>query len=111
MLETSKLIDGTQAKELDKMCEQYNDASCIISDNEKQIHNVFDYYVYRYYLKAINDFDVYSRCYFILFSVLSSAFVAIANNCSFSYAARKYSKEIEHSTENIDILLEKIFEL
>ena len=35
MLETSKLIDGTQAKELDKMCEQYNDASCIISDNEK----------------------------------------------------------------------------
>ena len=35
MLENSKLIDGQQAKELDKMCEQYNDASCIISDNEK----------------------------------------------------------------------------
>lgn len=35
MLETSKLIDGTQAKELDKMCEQYNDANAIIADNEK----------------------------------------------------------------------------
>ena len=35
MLELSKLIDGQQAKELDRMCEQYNDASCIITDNEK----------------------------------------------------------------------------
>ena len=35
MLETSKLIDGVQAKELDRMCEQYNDAACIIKDNEQ----------------------------------------------------------------------------
>ena len=35
MLETSKLIDGTQARELDRMCEQYNDASVIITDNSK----------------------------------------------------------------------------
>ena len=35
MLELSKLIDGTQAKELDRMCEQYNDASVIITDNTK----------------------------------------------------------------------------
>ena len=35
MLENSKLIDGQQAKELDRMCEQYNDASVIITDNTK----------------------------------------------------------------------------
>lgn len=35
MLELSKLVDGQQAKELDRMCEQYNDASVIITDNSK----------------------------------------------------------------------------
>ena len=43
MLELSKLVDGQQAKELDRMCEQYNDASSIISDNTKLKSQAADY--------------------------------------------------------------------
>ncbi len=79
-----------------------------IKNNETEIINIFYYYVYRYYLKAVRDLDVYSRTLFILLSVMASAYIALANDIPFSKAARLYSKEIEHSTKNIDIILEII---
>lgn len=88
-----------------------DDAFCdFIRHNEKQLLNIFYYYVYRYYLKAICDSDVYSRFLFIIYSVFSSAFIAQANSVDVLEAARLYSKEIEHSTQNFDILYESICE-
>lgn len=85
--------------------------NCVfIRENEKEIVNVFFYYVYRYYLKAVCDLEIYPRALFIVFSVLASVLIAQANGLPFGEAARLYSKEIEHSTENIDIILNEIDE-
>lgn len=81
-----------------------------ICDNDKEICNIFYYYVYRYYLKAVNDLDIYTRALFIIFSVFASALIADANNLTVEEAARLYSKEIEHSTKNIDIITENLCE-
>lgn len=88
----------------------YNDASKewmnYIDRNNEGLLNIFRYYVYRYYLKAVNDLDIMLRARFIVFSVLCSAYISFSNDISLTEAARLYSKEIEHSTENIDILLD-----
>ncbi len=81
-----------------------------ISDNEKQFLNISRYFVYRYYLKAVNDLDVYSRALFIIYSVFTAALIAVTDSISVTEAARLYSKETEHSTENIDIIIDGISE-
>lgn len=88
----------------------YNDTSkdwiSYIDRNNERLLNIFRYYVYRYYLKAVNDLDIMLRARFIVFSVLCSAYISFSNDIGLTEAARLYSKEIEHSTENIDILLD-----
>ena len=73
--------------------------------NSDVIVRILRYYVYRYYLKAVNDLDVYSRALFIVSATLFSAYSAFISNISLSEAARLFSKEIEHNLYNIDVLL------
>ena len=74
--------------------------------NNDTVIRILRYFIYRYYLKAVNDLDVYSRALLIAASGLFSAYVALACNIKLSEAARLYSKETEHNLENIDILLQ-----
>ena len=73
--------------------------------NNEMLLRILMYYTYRYYLKAVNDLDIYSRALFIASSCLLSAFVAFSCNITLSEASRLFSKEIEHNLFNLDLLL------
>lgn len=73
--------------------------------NDKALIKICRYYIYRYYLKAVNDLDVYSRALFIAAACFFSAFIACSCNVTLSEAARLFSKETEHNLFNIDLLL------
>lgn len=77
-----------------------------IKENNKKMCRCFYYYLYRYYTKAVNDDGICAKAMFIVMSVLLSALCAIVNGISFDEAARLYSKEVEHSTDNLDIINE-----
>lgn len=81
-----------------------------IRNNDDIMKNILNYYIYRYYLKAVNDLDVYPRALFIAFSAFSSALISLSSDYPLEEAARLYSKEIEHSTDNADIILESLNE-
>ncbi len=85
------------------LTEDLNSYICI---NNKNICKAFMYFVYRYYLKAVNDLDVYSRALFIILSCLTGVYVSLCGKISFKEAIRLFSKEIEHNTENIDLILD-----
>lgn len=82
-----------------------------IRNNDDIMKNILNYYIYRYYLKAVNDLDVYPRALFIAFSAFSSALISLSSDYPLEEAARLYSKEIEHSTDNADIILESLNEI
>ncbi len=86
------------------------DFNNFILENEQKVCNILYYYIYRYYLKSVNDLDIYTRALFIIYSVFASALISYVNNLPVEEAARLYSKEIEHSTKNIDIIMEKLYE-
>lgn len=76
----------------------------IVADDKLTV--LLAYYVYRYFLKAVNDCDIITTVRFILFSVWFCEQLCLYSDYSFEEAARLYSKEIEHNTDNI----EKIYE-
>lgn len=89
--------------------------SCVISDadlvafckyKDSLLDKICRYYIYRYYLKAVNDLDVYSRALFIAVACYFSAMVSLTCNLPLSEAARLFSKETEHNLFNIDLILE-----
>lgn len=67
------------------------------------LERIAAYFLFRYYLKSINDGDLLGRVKFALFSTLAVAHLA---GCApLEEALRLYCREIEHSDENIDALL------
>lgn len=79
-----------------------------LSNNNNVLANLFYYFVYRYYLKSVCDLNVFPRGLFIALSVLSIAVIAYCNSMSVAEVSRLFSKEIEHSTENVDILIDSL---
>lgn len=73
--------------------------------NDEALIKICRYFIYRYYLKAVNDLDIYSRALFIAFSCLFPAFIACSCNVTLWEAARLFSKETEHNLFNLDLLL------
>lgn len=80
----------------------FSELSSFINTNENKLQKALRYFIYRYYLKAVNDLDIYSRALYILMSCFSSVYIALVNEISFTDAIRLYSKETEHNIENID---------
>lgn len=93
-IETSEFFEITES--------ELNDYILKINDS---IFDVCRYFVYRYYLKAVNDIDIYSVALFIIISCRICAFISLACDKSFIEICRLYSKEIEHSTDNTDLLI------
>ena len=77
-----------------------------VSDNESDLIKLCRYLIYRYYLKAVNDLDIYSRALFIIASCFTCLYLSSVCDISFRECARLYSKETEHNTENIDNILD-----
>jgi hypothetical protein len=63
------------------------------------------YFIQRYWLQAISDFDLVSRVKFIV----SSCLLIHLLGGDFLQTAQQYSKEIENSWENVDALLDAAY--
>ena len=66
------------------------------------VRNLARYFVERYWLQAVSDYDLACRVKFIVISCL----VICSLGGDFVSTAQLYSKEIENSWENVDALLE-----
>ena len=66
------------------------------------VRNLARYFVERYWLQAVSDYDLACRVKFIVLSCL----VICSLGGSFADTAQLYSKEIENSWDNVDALLE-----
>lgn len=86
-------------------------------DNEYQFEQILIYYVFRYFMKSIFDYDVLAKIKFALIS-----FIVIRELSIIRYLENKefldedmvdiahiYSRDIEHLEENIEVL-EELFE-
>ena len=74
--------------------------------DEKKLEQIAVYFVYRYFLKAIFDCDVLSKLKFMALSV--ATINALVLPCRNIYeSARKYSVEIEHNEENVDMIYDE----
>ena len=67
--------------------------------------NLTGYFVERYWLQAVSDYDLASRVKFIVISCL----VICSLGGNFVDTAQLYSKEIENSWENVDAILEAAY--
>jgi lysine-N-methylase len=68
------------------------------------------YFLYRYFLKPVNDGDILLWTTFILQSVAACMEISRRTGIGFDAVARRYSKEIEHDPENIDRILDFLAE-
>ncbi len=68
------------------------------------------YFLYRYFLKPVNDGDVLLWTAFILLSVAVCMEISRRTETAFEAVFRRYSKEIEHDPENIDRILDFLAE-
>ncbi len=78
------------------------DIAKAIAENENMLIKFCRYMLYRYYLKAVNDLDIYSRALFIISSCYLNAYLSCVSGKTFFECARLFSKETEHNTDNID---------
>ena len=73
---------------------------------EELLERIGAYFAFRYLLKCVNDGDILSRARLCVFSLL--AVERIAAVCGLGEALRRFSREVEHSEENVDALLEAL---
>ena len=73
---------------------------------QAEYRNLARYFVERYWLQAVSDYDLAGRVKFIVVSCL----VIHALGGEFTETAQLYSKEIENSTENVEALLDAAYE-
>lgn len=87
-------------------------------ENLYKFKNILVYFIFRYFMKAIFDYDVSAKIKLAIISTLTIKELAVVrfieNNNEFTEedmveVSRIYSKDIEHSDENIENLQE-IFE-
>lgn len=75
---------------------------------ETLLERIAVYFAFRYLLKAVNDGDLLSRAQLCVFAVLTVGRLAAV--CGLAEALRRFSCEIEHSQENLDLLLEAFWQ-
>ncbi len=78
--------------------------------NEKYLTNIFIYFVWRYFMRAVYDGDVFAK---ISLAAISAVMIALMSSGedlkSYIMAAKLYSKEIEYSEENLSLMLEMCY--
>lgn len=74
--------------------------------NNEKLCKLCKYLIYRYYLKAVNDLDIYSRALFIASACNLCLYISEVCSISFENAVRLFSKETEHNPENTDAIIE-----
>ena len=90
-------------------------SDCILNDTYEtdcEYRNVALYYIYRYYLNAIDSYDIITTakriyCVYAVCSAMTANFCAENNFGSRVMTIYKYSKEVEHSFENSEFLTDE----
>lgn len=77
-------------------------------DNISDLRKAYSYFVYRYFLKAVNDEENELNSAFISLCLFLSADVAAKTHTEYKECFRVFSKEIEHDTDNIEIIKDYI---
>lgn len=95
-------------KKLEIMSDEWKAILDLASDNEVDFNHDIEferlalYYIYRYYLNAIDSLDVLSPIKRIACAYVVLSRCELTGNCT--RLMQLYSKEVEHSYENTDIL-------
>ena len=74
---------------------------------ENEFENILVYFIFRYYLDAVYDRKVLNKIIFSVFSVMMIKYTFDKTNDLIS-SAKLYSREIEHSDENVDALVKSL---
>lgn len=74
--------------------------------NNDKLNSILNYYIYRYFLKSVYDMNIFAYVAFSVFSVFSIAYVTEQTQSNITHIAQIYSKEIEHSNDNFNSILE-----
>lgn len=102
-LETAKKTAPEKAKSFSE----------ILADSEWEAEHLAVYFAFRYFMTAAFDRDLSSKAKFTVFSVIMCLILEAAlpdsdNRQSRIEAMRRYSKEVEHSAENMATVFEAI---
>lgn len=117
VLESLEKLDPKWSESLDKARKSAFEDNAefldFLSQNEWETENLAVYFAFRYFMTAAFDGDLLSKAKFTVFSVIScllleAALPDFADRSSRIEAMRKYSKEIEHSAENMNALFLKM---
>lgn len=84
----------------------FNSFNSNIEINNDKLNNILNYYIYRYFLKSVYDMNIFAYVAFSVFSVFSIAYVAKETQSNITHIAQIYSKEIEHSNNNFNSIIE-----
>lgn len=111
MAHTSLLL-ADSAGELDLFAAQNDRYNELFQEEDYRFEHLMVYFVYRYMMRAVDDRDIYTRIKFTIFSflvirqLLCCALSEGIPLCSSKMVelSRRYSREIEHSTENMQML-------
>ena len=74
--------------------------------SESLLERIAVYFAFRYLLKCVNDGDLLSRAQLVVLAVL--VVDRLAAVCGLSEALRRFSCEIEHSGENLEMFQEML---
>jgi lysine-N-methylase len=75
---------------------------------DNALERIAVYFAFRYLLKAVNDGDLLSRARLCVFSLLTVERLAAV--CGLPEALGRFSREIEHSGENLEALLTALWQ-
>ncbi len=103
----------------DKVCNNKNDFLQNNMHIVKPLRNIAEYFIWRYFMKGAFDGEILSR---VKLSVVSTAVIGYMYCCkglenetldleTCAFLAKNFSKEIEYSEENLEILLDSAYEL
>ncbi len=91
-----------------------NSSTAVLTEEqERYLRNIGIYFIWRYFMKSVFDYDVYAR---VKLALMSMAVIGIifraepeANIMRYACLAKNYSKEIEYSEENLQTIYDMAY--
>ena len=88
------------------MLSRREDFNCDMTKNSDALKNIADYFIYRYFLKAVYDGDIVSKSGLCAFACI--VINGISRDGDITECARAFSKEVEYSDLNISAVLKQM---
>lgn len=88
------------------MLSELENFNCDMTANSTALKNIADYFIYRYFLKAVYDGDIVSKSGLCAFACI--VINGISRGDDIADCARAFSKEVEYSDLNISAVLNQM---